>query len=49
MHPLNMPEVMIANAKDSFDAEGRLTDKKALEMIQRILVSLVAWTKLISK
>ncbi len=26
MHALNKPEVLIANAKDKFDAEGKLTD-----------------------
>jgi chromate reductase len=49
VYPINGPELMIANASESFDEEGRLTDKKALQMIERILSQLVEWTKRISK
>ena len=45
MFPLNQPEVMIANAAQKFDANGRLTDEKAKELIARLLRSLVAWTR----
>jgi len=45
MHPVNKPEVMIANAAQKFDAEGNLTDDKARELIGRLLQSLAAWTR----
>jgi chromate reductase len=45
MHPLNRPEVMIANAADRFDTQGRLTDEKAKELIRRLLQNLVQWTR----
>jgi chromate reductase len=44
VHPLNQPEVMIANASQKFDAHGNLTDEKTKEMITRLLESLVHWT-----
>lgn len=42
--PLNKPEVMIGSFSDKFE-EGKLTDAKALEMVERQLVSLIAWSK----
>lgn len=45
MHPLNAPEVMIANAPDKFDDQGNLTDEVTLEMIRMLLRALVVWTK----
>jgi chromate reductase len=45
VHPLNQPEVLIANASQKFDAEGNLTDEKAKEMICRLLTALVEWSK----
>jgi chromate reductase len=44
MHPLNQPEVMIANASSRFDAQGNLTDEKTREHIQKMLKALVEWT-----
>jgi chromate reductase len=44
MHPLNRPEVMIANADDRFDENGNLTDEKTREHIRKLLVALVEWT-----
>lgn len=43
-HPLNKPEVMIGSYSDKFD-DGKLIDAKALEMVERQLVSLIAWSK----
>lgn len=40
-HAVNKPEVMIGAYGDKFDANGALTDAKALEMIERLLVSLI--------
>ena len=45
MHPLNKPEVMIAQAAQRFDDQGNLTDDKAKELIGRLLQALVAWTR----
>jgi chromate reductase len=45
MHPLNRPEVMIANADDRFDDNGNLTDESTREHIRKLLVSLVEWTR----
>jgi chromate reductase len=44
MHPLNRPEVMIANADDRFDENGNLTDEKTREHVRKLLVALVEWT-----
>jgi chromate reductase len=45
MFPLNQPEVMIANAADKFDDEGRLTDEKTREFISKLLWGLIAWAE----
>jgi len=44
MFPLNSPEVMIPNAADRFDADGKLVDDKSRQLIAQLLQSLVAWT-----
>lgn len=49
MFPLNKPEVMIGKCAEKFDSEGNLTDEKTREFIGKMLVSLVDWTKLLSK
>jgi chromate reductase, NAD(P)H dehydrogenase (quinone) len=41
---LNRPEVMIGNAAQRFDAEGRLTDEKTREFVGALLLSLKDWT-----
>jgi chromate reductase, NAD(P)H dehydrogenase (quinone) len=45
MFPVNQPEVMIANAAQRFDADGRLTDEKTKALIGQLLESLVSWTR----
>jgi chromate reductase len=45
MHALNRPEVMIANADDRFDEKGNLTDESTRQHIQKLLVSLIDWTR----
>ena len=45
MHPINKPEVMIAQAHTRFDAAGRLTDETARKLIAELLVNLAAWTR----
>jgi len=42
--PLNRPEVMIAQAREKFDAEGNLTDQKTALLIRALLEALVTWT-----
>jgi chromate reductase, NAD(P)H dehydrogenase (quinone) len=42
---LNRPEVMIANAAQRFDEQGRLTDEKTREFIRALLVALRAWAE----
>jgi len=45
MLPLNKPEVMIAQAQNKFDAQGRLTDAATLKFIQDLMVALAAWIR----
>ncbi len=42
---LNRPEVMIGNAAQRFDPEGRLTDETTREFIRALLVALKDWTE----
>lgn len=44
MFPINQPEVMIGNAAERFDAEGKLTHEATREFIRQLLQSLVEWT-----
>lgn len=43
-HPLNKPEVMIGAYQDKY-AGGRLVDAKGLEMVERQLSALIAWSR----
>jgi chromate reductase len=45
MHPLNQPEVMIADAARRFDDRGNLTDEKSKELIRQLLAALVTWSR----
>ncbi|MGH8321754.1 MAG: NADPH-dependent FMN reductase [Gammaproteobacteria bacterium] len=45
MHPINKPEVMIAQVHNKFDVSGRLTDETARKLIAELLVNLAAWTR----
>lgn len=49
MFPINDPEVMISFAPERFDADGSLTDKATSEYIQRLLQSLMDWTRRIGQ
>ena len=44
MHPINKPEVMLSNAADCVDAEGRVSDEKARMLIKQLIEALVEWT-----
>lgn len=45
MYPLNQPEVMVAQAQNKIDADGRLTDDETRRRIGELLAALVAWTR----
>lgn len=45
MHPLNRPEVLIANAASRFDAQGNLTDEETHKRIRALLQALTEWTR----
>jgi chromate reductase len=49
MHPLNRPEVMIAQADKRFDTQGNLTDPSTRDHIRKLLEALVAWTRQLQK
>ena len=44
MYPIKEPEVFVAYAPQKFDENGRLTDEKTKEIIQKLISSLVEWT-----
>ena len=44
MHPINKPEVIIANVSKKLDANGKLTDEDTKEHIKRLLDSLARWS-----
>jgi chromate reductase, NAD(P)H dehydrogenase (quinone) len=44
MYPVNRPEVMVGNAAEKFDAEGRLLDSRTKELMAELLKALVDWT-----
>lgn len=48
MHPLNQPEVMLAQAAARFDADGRLKDAATGEHIRKLLTALAVWTRRLS-
>lgn len=43
-HPLNKPEVMIGGASGKY-GDGLLVDEKGLEMVERQLSALIAWSR----
>jgi chromate reductase, NAD(P)H dehydrogenase (quinone) len=45
MLPINKPEVLIAQAQNKFDAEGRLADQTTRDLIAQLLVALRDWTR----
>jgi chromate reductase len=44
MYPVNRPEVMVPQAQDKIDANGKVTDEKTRQKIKELLESLAAWT-----
>ncbi|MBI4286890.1 MAG: NAD(P)H-dependent oxidoreductase [Chloroflexi bacterium] len=45
MHPLNKPEVFVANASQRIDEKGRLTDEETRKRVAQLLQALVVWTR----
>ena len=43
--PINQPEVMIGNAPEHFDAQGRLANETTKDLIRQLLANLVSWTR----
>lgn len=43
VHFLNKPEIMIAQAHERFDANGKLTDGQTREHLQKLVTSLAGW------
>lgn len=43
--PVNKPEVMIAQAQNKFDANGKLTDETTRGFIRDLMAALEAWTR----
>jgi chromate reductase len=48
MHPLNKPEVLIFQAQNKFDANGKLTDDVARGLIGDLMAALLRWTRQIA-
>jgi chromate reductase len=44
MHPVNRPEVMLADAPHNVDADGNLTNEQTKQLIKQLLEALAAWT-----
>ncbi|HUK85784.1 MAG TPA: NAD(P)H-dependent oxidoreductase [Candidatus Acidoferrum sp.] len=44
MHPINRPEVIVSNAAENFDNNGKLTNEQTKALIRQLLEALVLWT-----
>jgi chromate reductase len=44
MHPVNRPEVMLADAANNVDANGNVTNEQTRQLIKQLLEALAAWT-----
>jgi chromate reductase, NAD(P)H dehydrogenase (quinone) len=49
MHPLNKPEVLIGQAQTKFDADGKLLDEVARNLIRDLMAALAGWAQQIGK
>ena len=45
MYPINRPLLLVANAKDKFNEDLRLTDEETIQTLRDVLSSLVEWTR----
>ena len=44
MHPVNRPEVLVSQAADNFNAEGKLTNEQTRTLIKQLIEALVEWS-----
>jgi chromate reductase len=44
MQPVNRPEVMLSDAANNVDANGRVTNEKTRQQVRQLLESLATWT-----
>lgn len=44
MHPINVPQVMLSDAKNSVDKDGKLTNEQTRQLIGQLLEALYKWT-----
>lgn len=44
MFPVNKPGVLIAQAREKFDRQGRLMDETSIEFVRELLQALLEWT-----
>ena len=49
MHALNKPEIFVRNAKDAFDADGKLVDPTTRTLVAEQLRALVDWTRRLAR
>jgi chromate reductase, NAD(P)H dehydrogenase (quinone) len=45
MYPINRPLLLVANARDKFDENLKLSDEESLQTLRDVLSSLVDWTR----
>jgi hypothetical protein len=45
MHPINEPQVLVANAGEKFDANLRLTDRPSRKDLKDTPVALLEWAR----
>jgi len=45
MYPINRPEVMLPNASENIDEDGRIKNETTLRLMRELLGNLVVWTK----
>ena len=48
MHPINHPEVMLSNAAQEIDADGKLINEQTRKLIRQLIEALVTWTNRLS-
>jgi chromate reductase, NAD(P)H dehydrogenase (quinone) len=44
MQPVNRPEVMLSDASHNIDADGKVTNEQARQLIHQLLETLTTWT-----
>jgi chromate reductase, NAD(P)H dehydrogenase (quinone) len=49
MHPVNRPQVAVANARTRADPSGEFTDPAIRDSIRQLLLALEAWTRRLKK